>query len=103
MAAVNQDEGAGEPGENRRNHLIAREAEIHFKGSAMFDNGLIFGVNVQLEAETCTDQIEESFIYAEGGFGKLVVGSDDPASEQMYVGTPQPVSRLTTRLVNRVK
>ena len=26
VAAVNQDEGAGEPGENRRNHLIAREA-----------------------------------------------------------------------------
>ena len=92
LAAVNQDKGVGAPGQNRRDHLIAREAEIHFKGRTALDNGLIFGVNVQLEAETCSDQIDESFIYVEGGFGKLILGSDDPASDQLYYGTPQPIA-----------
>ena len=40
---------------NRRNHMIAREAEIHFKGKTTLDNGLTVGVQVELEGETCGD------------------------------------------------
>jgi len=86
-----QDDGPGEPGANRRNHKIAREAEIHFRGESTLDNGLTFGVNVQLEAETCRDQIDESYIYVEGGFGRIEIGSEDPASDAMYYGSPSPI------------
>ncbi len=92
LVHANQDDGTGEPGANRRDHMIAREGEIFFKGKTTLDNGITIGVDVQLEAETCGDQIDESFIYVQGGFGKLVVGADDPASDAMYFGTPQPIA-----------
>lgn len=86
-----QDDGIGEPGANRRSHKIAREAEIHFKGETTLDNGIKVGVNVQLEAETCADQIDETYIYFQGGFGQLKVGSDDPVSYNLYIGPQNPL------------
>ncbi|MBT6428101.1 MAG: porin [Rhodospirillaceae bacterium] len=94
LVAGSQDDGAGQPGANLRSHKIAREGEIFFKGKTTLDNGITFGVDVQLEAETCGDQIDESFIYVQGGFGKIVIGADDPASDSMYMGTPQPIAGI---------
>lgn len=74
---------------NRRGHKIARESEIHFKGKTTLDNGLTVGIRVELEAETCGDQIDETYAYFEGGFGKLVVGQEDPAPYLMYIGAPK--------------
>jgi predicted porin len=91
LVYAEQDDGPGQPGANLRKHKISREAEIHFKGKTTLDNGLIFGVDVQLEAETCFDQIDESYIYIQGSFGKLEIGSNDPVTDSMYVGTPQPI------------
>ena len=87
-----QDDGAGEPGAGLRNHKIVRESEIHFLGKTTLDNGITFGVNVQLEGETCTDQIDESYIYIEGNFGRVSIGADDPASDLMAYSAPQPIS-----------
>lgn len=84
--------GADEDGTaaaNRRSHKIAREGEIHFKGKTTLDNGITVGVRVELEAETCGDQVDETYVYFEGGFGKLIVGQDDPAPYLMYVGAPR--------------
>ena len=91
LVYAEQDDGPGQPGANLRKHKISREGEIRFTGKTTLDNGLIFGVDVQLEAETCGDQIDESYIYIQGGFGKLEVGSNDPVTDSMYVGTPQPI------------
>ena len=61
VAAVNQDEGAGEPGENRHNHLIAREAEIHFNrrnsNSVRSSNAICFSPRECKEAiNACRNQ-----------------------------------------------
>ena len=41
---------------------IKSDAEIHFKGSTTLDNGIEFGVNVQLEGNgNAGDQIDESY------------------------------------------
>jgi predicted porin len=84
--AGDEDGGAAA---NRRNHKIARESEIHFKGKTTLDNGLTFGVRVELEAEVCADQIDETFMYVEGGFGRIIVGEEDPAPYLMYMGAPK--------------
>lgn len=84
---VGDEDGA--PAANRRSHEIAREAEVHFKGKTTLDNGLTVGVQVELEAETCGDQVDESYVYFQGSFGRLVVGQDDPAPYLMYVGAPK--------------
>lgn len=86
-----QDDGAGEPAANTRDHHIAREAEIEFTGKTTLDNGLEVGVKVQLEAETCADQVDQSYIWFEGGFGQLRLGNTYGASYEMFYGAPTPI------------
>lgn len=64
------------------------DGEIHFKGETTLDNGLTFGINVQLEAQTDGDQIDEQFAYVEGSFGRVIMGSENSASYLMHYGIP---------------
>lgn len=75
---------------NLRGFEIARESEIHFKGSTRLDNGIKVGVEIQLEGENGDDQIDESFIYFEGGFGKVIVGAENSAAYLMHYASPAP-------------
>ncbi len=62
------------------------DGEIHFKGETTLDNGLTFGVNVQLEAETTGDTIDEQFAYVEGSFGRILIGDENSAPYLMVPG-----------------
>jgi len=64
------------------------DGEIHFKGETTLDNGLTIGVNVQLEAQTDGDQIDEQYAYVEGSFGRFIMGSENAASYLMHYGIP---------------
>ncbi|MEQ9638469.1 MAG: porin [Alphaproteobacteria bacterium] len=86
-----QDDGVGEPGAGIREHGVAREGEVYFQGKTRLDNGITVGVTVQLEAETSGDQIDESYIWFDGFFGRLELGSEDDATEQMLYGAPTPI------------
>jgi predicted porin len=93
LVGVDQDDSANtsgtnpDPGNNRRGHHINREGEIIFTGKTTLDNGIQFGVQVQLEAETCGDQIDESFMWMSGSFGKINLGSENAASYLMGYGS----------------
>jgi predicted porin len=91
VVAGSQSDGVGEAAADTRSHGFARESEIFFKGKTTLDNGITFGVDVQLEGETSADQIDESFIYVEGAFGRVEYGQNDPASDSMYYGSPVPI------------
>lgn len=79
------------------NHLsriddrVTQEGEIFFTGSTTLDNGLKFGVNVQLESYATADQIDETYIFIEGAFGRVLLGSEDSASYLMHYDAPSPV------------
>ena len=73
-----------------REHSVAREMEIIFNGVTTFDNGLKVGAQVQLEAEVCGDQIDESFLYFSGSWGRLQLGSENSAPYAMAYGSPAP-------------
>ena len=90
FVVADQDDDTGEPGANRRNHGVSREGEIIFNGKTTFDNGIQVGVQVQLEAETCTDQIDESFMWFSGGFGRINIGSENSAPYLMHYASPAP-------------
>ncbi len=77
--ATFDDDGEGELGNERNTTGLFQDAEIHFEGETTLDNGLTVGANVELEAETNDDQIDEAFIFFSGGFGELRVGSTDDA------------------------
>jgi len=85
-----QDDGVGQPAANRRSTAVKREGEIIFNGKTTLDNGIQFGVQVQLEAETCSDQIDESFMWVSGSFGRINVGSENSAAYLMHYASPQP-------------
>ena len=90
FVVIDEDDGAGEPGDNKRDHLVAREGEIIFNGVTTFDNGLKVGAQVQLEAETCGDQIDESFLFFSGAWGRVNLGSENSAAYLMHYSAPQP-------------
>lgn len=78
----------GYPGEFRHNFDFKREGEIFFTGQTKLDNGLQVGVDVQLEAESCGDQIDESYIWFQGNWGRLIMGSENSAAYLLAVGAP---------------
>lgn len=64
-------------------------SEVHFLGRGVTDNGLVFGVNVQLEANTVGDQIDESFLFISSDrFGTINLGSENDAAYLMQVAAP---------------
>jgi predicted porin len=83
-----QNDRPGHPGASRHNFDVKREAEVHFLGQAKLDNGLMIGVDVQLEAESCSDQIDESYIWFQGGWGRLTLGSENSAAYVLASGPP---------------
>jgi len=66
------------------------EAEVWFVGETTLDNGIKVGVNIQLEAYTSADQVDEHYIYVQGGFGRLVVGAENSAAYIMHYSAPSP-------------
>ena len=64
------------------------DSEIVIDGRTMLDIGLEVGLQVQLEANTTGDQIDESFAYVEAGFGRFVIGSTDDAAYLMHYAAP---------------
>ena len=64
------------------------DGEVHFKGSTTLDNGITFGVQVELEAFQSGDQIDENYAFVEGSFGRLVIGGENTAAYMMQYAAP---------------
>jgi len=72
------DDKSGDHFGNHRNvDRFVHNAEVHFKGETTLDNGLTVGAQIELEGETSGDQIDKSFVYWSGGFGKVSIGTQD--------------------------
>jgi hypothetical protein len=73
---------------------VQQDAEIHFSGSTTLDNGLTFGVNVQLEAESDfagaaannSDTIDEAYAFMRGDFGEVLLGMENGVAYAMHYG-----------------
>src|SRR6185503_15249126 len=92
--ATFDDDSEGERGNEHNTDGVFSDAEIHFTGSTVLDNGLEVGARVELEGEDDTspdgdgDQIDEAWIYFSGGFGELRMGSDDDALANACIVPP---------------
>jgi predicted porin len=85
---VIDDDGEGELGNERNTDGFFNDAEVHFTGSTVLDNGLEVGARIELEGETEDDQIDESWIWFSGGFGEVRLGSDDEALANACIVPP---------------
>ena len=82
---------SGHFGDQRNVDRFLHNAEVHFKGETTLDNGLTVGAQIELEGEETFgtgpdvdgdgtgdgDQIDKSFVYWSGGFGRVQIGSQD--------------------------
>jgi outer membrane protein OmpU len=77
------NEVAQEPGDDKAEDGVFSDAEIHFVGRTVLDNGLEVGARVELEGEDNSvgdgDQIDEAWIWFAGRFGEVRIGSEDEA------------------------
>ena len=87
---VNEDDDFGEAGDNRRDHNLGTDAEVHFRGEVTLDNGLTVGGRIELEGFTSGDQIDERWTYIRGGFGELRFGDEDDARKLKSYSAPTP-------------
>lgn len=69
-------------------------SEIHFTPSITLDNGLTFGVNIQLEGNTNGGGfIDETYMtISSDQMGRLVIGNENSAGYLSMVGAPQVTS-----------
>ncbi len=82
------DDSEGELGNDHNTDGLFQDAEVHFTGSTVLDNGLEVGARVELEGETAGDQIDEAWVYFSGGFGEVRIGSDDDALANACIVPP---------------
>ena len=91
---VIDDDGEFDFGKDRAADGFFNDAEIHFTGSTVLDNGLEVGARVELEGETDNDgegggdQIDEAWVWFAGGFGEVRIGSDDDALANACIVPP---------------
>ncbi|WP_373088245.1 porin [Sneathiella sp.] len=89
---ANYDQDTNSAGTNERiSDRVTYEGEVHFTGETTLDNGIKFGANIQLEAYATSDQIDETYVYADGAFGRVLFGSEDGAAYLMHYAAPSPV------------
>ncbi len=64
-------------------------AEVCFVGQTTLDNGITVGVEVQLEAYSAGNHVDETYLFLESDrFGRLMVGAEDGVGEQLSVNAP---------------
>ena len=80
---LDQDDGAGDPGQHTRDVVFRQEVEVHFQGDTTLDNGLTVGARIEMDGQQSDDQIDEVWAYFKGGWGQIRFGDDDDASEQL--------------------
>lgn len=98
---VDQDEDVSAPGdldaapEDVRSFDILRETEIHLSGETTLDNGLTVGFHLEAEADGDgagaggdTFDVEESYAYFSGAWGRVNFGAEDGAAFLLQVAAP---------------
>lgn len=74
---------------NQTGRDFTQEAEIHVRADGKADNGLEYGAKVELFASTSdVTNADEVGLYLKGDWGRVELGDDDGASDQLSVVAP---------------
>ena len=64
-------------------------SEVCVIGQTTLDNGLTIGINVQIEANTSSDQIDESYLFVQSPtMGQIIAGDENNAPYLLHVTAP---------------
>ena len=93
-AYVDQDDDSTVAGEARDVDMI-RHTEVHFSGETTLDNGLTVGIHIETEADgDDAFDVEESYAYFSGGWGRVNAGAEDGAQYLLQVEAPSADSNV---------
>lgn len=94
---TDQDDDSAVAGESRSFDII-RSTEVHAGGETTLDNGLTVGVHMEMEADGNGTQdsfdVQESYAYFSGGWGRVNFGSEDGAAYLLQVEAPSADGNL---------
>ena len=89
MAALGTTDIDGFSGDDFDGVDVKADGEIVFTPTITLDNGLKFGLNIQLEARSSRDvDIDESYIFVKGSFGEVLLGDHNSAGYRMGFSAP---------------
>jgi len=71
-----------------RKNAFQSDTEVYFDGRTTLDNGIEIGAHIELEGETSQDQVDEQFLFINGGFGRIEMGKNDSVADSMGVTGP---------------
>ena len=90
---TDQDDDTAVTGEARELDII-RQTELHFSGETTLNNGLTVGAHIEAEVDrngggtNDSFDVEETYAYFSGSWGRFNVGSEDGASYLLQVAVP---------------
>jgi outer membrane protein OmpU len=66
------------------------ETEIHIRADGKADNGLLYGAKIEVENDGPAGGIstDEASVYAGGAWGRMTLGDDDGAADELFVYAP---------------
>lgn len=83
------------PTSEERNLDWLQDTEIHIGGETTLDNGLTIGAHFEIEADTDeSSNVEESYAYFSGAYGRINAGAENGAVYLLQVGAPSADSNL---------
>jgi len=62
------------------------DVEFNIDFSQTLDNGLVIGGQIQVEGQQAGGETDEQFVYLNGSFGRLEIGTDNGAAYRMHYG-----------------
>jgi len=72
-----------------RKNAFQSDTEVHFSGSTTLDNGIEVGAKIELEGEEADGaQVDEQYLYVNGGFGQVKLGQEDGVQTDMLTVAP---------------
>ena len=77
---------------------IIRNTEVHLTGETTLDNGLTVGIHFEMEADASgpddSFDVQESYAYFSGGWGRVNFGAEDGAAYLLQVSAPSADSNI---------
>jgi outer membrane protein OmpU len=80
-------------------------SEVRFEGVSTLDSGLRYGFRAQVRVrndiqraavtEDATDMLDEAFLFADSGFGRIELGKNEGVADQFSVRSPHALNNMS--------
>jgi outer membrane protein OmpU len=72
----------------RNDREFRNDTEVHVRADGKADNGLLYGVQIEIDSSGTALNYDEANLYLAGSWGRIELGDQDGASEQLSIYAP---------------